>query len=505
MNPTSQHFREKLIQETLKLKLGKLHPNGALIVQTGKHTGRSTKERFISDAPETAQSIQWNAVNQKFSHEVSNKVFQKLEEKINDQNFYEYNGYAGWFPIQVKSLSPWHILFAQNMFRESPVGIPLTSQGKLPEIKIYHDPYGNSADLNLDLPTNPFLLLDPLHMRVAIIGTAYAGEIKKSAFTLCNYKLPEMNVLPMHSSANCLEDGKNASVIFGLSGTGKTTLSACEDRYLIGDDEIVWTETGISNLEGGCYAKLINLEESKEPQIFHAVHKSGAIMENVEIDEATQKILFDSSAITENTRGSYPLSLLEKTFTPDKEASHPKTIIFLTADAFGALPAVAKLDEWQAQYHFIMGYTARVAGTEIGVKEPSAVFSACFGGPFMPRPATVYAKMLVEKAKKHNASIWLLNTGWTGGGYGVGSRFPIPTTRLLLKAIQDGTLDQQKTVKHPLFGFEVPVSCPGVDPKWLEVPHSESLPLLAHKFLEHTKSLGNMISPELIQKGAPQL
>jgi len=500
-----QLTREKLIAETLKLELGKLLPNGALVVQTGKHTGRSTKERFISCAPEIENTIQWGAVNQKFSHETSLKVFEKLEEKINHRNYFEYKGYAGWFPLQVKSLSPWHILFAQNMFRAQPVGIPLESQGKLPEIKIFHDPYGNSADLNLDLPTNPFLLLDPLHMRVAIIGTAYAGEIKKSAFTLCNYKLPEMGVLPMHSSANCLEDGSESSVIFGLSGTGKTTLSACEDRYLIGDDEIVWTDTGLSNLEGGCYAKLIDLDPKKEPEIYNAVQKPGAIMENVTLDEATQKVLFESSKITENTRGSYPLTSLEKTFNPNKEASHPKTIVFLTADAFGALPAVAKLDEWQAQYHFIMGYTARVAGTEIGVKEPNAVFSACFGGPFMPRPPTVYAKMLVEKAKKHNASIWLLNTGWTGGGYGVGSRFPIPVTRALLKAIQEGTLDQQEKVKHPLFGFEVPTSCPGIESKWLEIPHSESLPLLAHKFLEHTKNLGSLVSPELIEKGAPQL
>ncbi len=325
------------------------------------------------------------------------------------------------------------------------------------------------------------IVLDLAHREVGIVGTAYAGEIKKSVFTTCNYWAPEYGSFPMHASANCLTDGSSSCVLFGLSGTGKTTLSASADRALIGDDEIIWDDAGIYNLEGGCYAKLIDLSAEREPEIFRAVQSPHAILENVVLD-AQGRVDYADRSLTENTRGSYPLQALNNVYDQRKRAQAPRTIVFLTADAFGALPAVAKLDEDQARYFFMSGYTAKVAGTELGVKEPKAAFSACFGAPFMPRPASYYAKMLVDKVRSSGASVWLLNTGWTRGGYGVGERFPLKVSRALLKAIQSGELAQAPAQKHPIFGFEVPQSCPGVEASYLELGDLEKAAALKKRF-----------------------
>ncbi|MCB0367839.1 MAG: phosphoenolpyruvate carboxykinase (ATP), partial [Bdellovibrionales bacterium] len=444
--------KTRYIEVSLHQRHATLSKDGALIVKTGASTGRSTKERFVVQRPEISEDIDWGSVNQAIAPEFADAYFAALKKRVVTGDHFCMNGYVGSFDIEVISTSPWHVVFAKNMFRRH--FIPELKKHIPDDVKIevWHDPHGKVSDLNLgmDFPYEKAIIVDLAQLKVGIIGTAYAGEIKKSAFSVCNYLMPKYGIFPMHSSANCLDDGDNSSVLFGLSGTGKTTLSADPERFLIGDDEIVWSETGISNLEGGCYAKLINLQESHEPDIFQAANKFGSILENVCFNETTREIDFCDDTITENTRGSYSLDVLSRVYDQSKEAKPPKSVIFLTADAFGALPAVARLNEWQAQYHFISGYTAKLAGTEIGVTEPQATFSACFGAPFMPRPANVYANMLAEMSKKYDVTVWLLNTGWTKGGYGKGERFPIPVSRRLLKAIQSGELNNVEMKKHPV-------------------------------------------------------
>jgi len=309
----------------------------------------------------------------------------------------------------------------------------------------------------------------------------------------------------MHSSANCLEDGSNSCVLFGLSGTGKTTLSASHERYLIGDDEIVWSHTGISNLEGSCYAKLIDLSLESEPEIFRAVYQFGSIMKNVGYDPRTGLVDFSDRTKTENTRGSYSLEALSKVFPMNKEAEAPRSIVFLTADAFGVMPAVARLDEWQAQYYFVSGYTAKVAGTELGVKEPQAAFSTCFGAPFMPRPSSVYAGLLAEFAKKSGAQFWLLNTGWMSGGYGKSQRYPLKVSRQILAAIQSGELAKQKTKKHFVFNFEVPAHCPNIGSQYLEFDDLPGAKILAEKFHRNMEIFSAHMEASCLQNGGPSL
>ena len=494
----------ELINEAVRREMGVLTPEGAFVVETGAFTGRAADKRFLVEHPELRDTIDWGATNRPFPLEEAKSVFSRLEAKLNASKTFSMNGYVSAFPLTVVSTSPWHIAFAHNMFRSSPLASIAASVKAPRTMRILHDPYGKARDLGGGINDDTLILVDPLELKVAIIGTAYAGEIKKSAFSLCNYLFPEFGFFPMHSSANCREDGSEASVLFGLSGTGKTTLSADPERFLIGDDEIVWSPTGISNLEAGCYAKLIRLSAENEPEIHRACFRPGTILENIGYNRTTGKIDFNDDRKTENTRGSYSIDALGKNvFQQSREASHPKTVIFLTADAFGAVPAVAKLDPFQAQYHFISGYTAKVAGTEMGVKEPSAAFSNCFGAPFMPRPASVYAKLLADFTKKSGASVWLLNTGWTGGAYGVGKRFPIPVTRALLHAIQNGSLDKAEMTKHPVFGFSVPKSAPGVDPSFLGIPQGDQVSELAKKFTKNMDKFSRNMDPSVVTNGGP--
>ncbi|MBS1985151.1 MAG: phosphoenolpyruvate carboxykinase (ATP) [Bdellovibrionales bacterium] len=495
----------KLIEDSVRKNLAQFSSEGALVVETGKYTGRATKERFVVQHPSLEKTIDWGTVNMPLGEELAKDFFGKLQSKLSQGTTYTYKGYVGAFPIEVHSTSPWHIAFAANMFRTKPVASLLKAVPQNAVIRIYHDPSSTVSSLGLKHTTDTLILLDPTELKVGIVGTAYAGEIKKSAFTLCNYALPEHGILSMHSSANCLEDGSNSCVLFGLSGTGKTTLSASADRYLIGDDEIVWSPTGLSNLEGGCYAKLIDLKAANEPEIWSAVNRFGSIMENVVMDADTRTVDFTNRTRTENTRGSYPLTALRKVFAQDREAEAPRTIVFLTSDAFGAMPAVARLSPEQAEYHFISGYTAKVAGTEIGIKEPQAAFSHCFGSPFMPRHASVYARLLSQFAQKHRASIWLLNTGWTGGGYGTGKRFPIDVSRKLLTAIQSGALEKESATKHPVFGFEVPSKCTGVDAKFLEVPSGTPVTGLADRFRKNMERFSATLDAKVLSRGGPTL
>ena len=497
----------KLIQEAIDLELGFRSDTGALVVETGKHTGRAVDARFVVDRPEAHDLVDWNKVNKPLTPDFADQFLTALQSRLQAQKTYTYRGFVGFLPIEVITPSPWHAAFCENMFRPEPsaAAASLQAGSKLPTIRIWHDPKVTVSGLGLQFQSEALIAVDPARMQVAICGTGYAGEIKKSAFTLCNFKMPEYGIFPMHASANTLQDGSRSSVLFGLSGTGKTTLSADPLRYLIGDDEILWSSAGLSNLEGGCYAKLIDLDPVKEPDIFEAVNQEGAIQENVVCDGGTKKADFSSRLKTENTRGSYPLNFLKKVFNQKIEAQAPTSIVFLTADAFGALPAVAKLNPIQAQYMFLAGYTAKVAGTELGVKEPTAAFSPCFGAPFMPRRSVEYARLLKACAEKSGAEVWLLNTGWMNGGYGKAQRFPIPVSRTLLTAIQTGELDKQPRRVHPIFGFEVPTSCPGVDAKFLEMPEGDSVKALAEKFIANAKTWTSALDAQIVELGGPRL
>ncbi len=494
----------QLIEKALLQEKGVLSPQGALMVKTGKSTGRSTKERFVVDHPELKTEIQWGKVNQPIAPERAQLFFDKASEYLDKNETFDMSAYVGCFSVSVKSLSPWHIAFAKNMFRDEVISSLKDQVNEDIEIKILHLPDVRPQDLGIEHEYEKAILLDPKEMKVVIMGTAYAGEIKKSAFTLCNFALPRFDILPMHSSANCKVDGTNSSVLFGLSGTGKTTLSADPGRHLIGDDEIVWSKKGLSNLEGGCYAKLINLSAEDEPEIYQAANKFGSVLENVYYDDSTRQIDFTDNRFTENTRASYPITSLNKVYNQNVEASTPNSVVFLTADAFGALPAVARLDKWQTQYHFISGYTAKVAGTEIGVTEPEATFSACFGAPFMPRSASVYAKLLAEFIDQQNVPVWILNTGWVKG-YGKGDRFPISVSRQFLELIQSGELENVPMKTHPLFGFKVPESIPGMDPQWFEIPDGEHVANLAKKFQQNAEANKDAFTEEIIDNGGPRV
>jgi phosphoenolpyruvate carboxykinase (ATP) len=452
-----------LYEHTLTRGEGLLAEGGALVVRTGQYTGRSPKDRFIVEDASCASEIWWGDVNVA----IDRARFQGLRDKILShfatRDLFVQDAYAGAdpqfrLPVRVVSESPWHSLFVRNMFilpeREA------LDQFE-PGFTVLHAPSCHADPAVDGTNSECFVIVSFAERQVIIGGTIYAGEIKKSIFSVLNYLLPEKGVLPMHCSANVGARGDTA-IFFGLSGTGKTTLSADPTRTLIGDDEHGWSATGVFNFEGGCYAKVINLSAEAEPEIYATTRRFGTILENVVIDPDERRLDLDDNRFTENTRASYPLD-----FIPN--ASHsgigelPKNVVMLTADAFGVLPPIAKLTPEQAMYHFLSGYTARVAGTEKGMgKEPSATFSTCFGAPFMPRHPSVYARMLREKLEHTGADCWLVNTGWTGGAYGVGDRMKIAHTRAMVNAALEGKLAGTTTVRHPYFGLQVPEACPGV-------------------------------------------
>ena len=491
---------DQLIEDAVKQDLGVRNSFGVFVTSTGKYTGRATNQRYFMDRENVSSKVDWGKVNKSLDLKIGDSFFSAVKKVVSESTPFSFKGSAGPFDVEVTSMSPWHIAFCENMFRGE--GVKFAEVGA--PIKVWHAPYLKASDLVEDYEDEALILVDLEKREIAIAGTSYAGEIKKSVFTTCNFWAPEYDSFPMHASANCMDDGSKSCVLFGLSGTGKTTLSASADRALIGDDEIIWDKNGVYNLEGGCYAKLIDLKSESEPEIFKAVHASHAIMENVVLDDKGGVVFSDRSK-TENTRGSYPLSALDKVYKQDCRAQSPEHVVFLTADAFGALPPVALLDEWQAQYMFVSGYTAKVAGTELGVKEPQAAFSACFGAPFMPRPPAFYAKQLIEKVKSSGAKVWLLNTGWTQGGYGVGERFPIHVSRALLSAIQNGSLEKAEMQKHPVFGFDVPKSCEGVDAKYMSLGDIEKSKKLGKLFVENFKGFAEHASAELIEKASPNV
>ncbi|MEQ1506126.1 MAG: phosphoenolpyruvate carboxykinase (ATP) [Myxococcota bacterium] len=437
--------------------------SGALVAMSGEKTGRSPADKRIVEEPGSQNDVWWGNVNIRMEERSFLTNRERAVDYLNTcERLYVIDGFAGWDPkyrikIRVVSTRAYHALFMHNMLIR-PTAEELASFGE-PDYTIINAGEFPANRYTTGMTSKTSVALHFGRREMVILGTQYAGEMKKGVFTIMHYLMPKQNVLSMHCSANQGPDG-DVSIFFGLSGTGKTTLSADPSRELIGDDEHCWSNDGVFNIEGGCYAKAINLSPKDEPEIYQAI-RFGSVLENVEYDETSRKVDYSSSKLTENTRCSYPIEYISNAKIPCV-GPHPKNVIFLTADAFGVLPPVAKLTSAQAMYHFISGYTAKVAGTEMGVKEPSATFSACFGAPFLVWHPARYAEMLAEKLEQHGAQTWLVNTGWTGGPFGVGKRMSIAHTRAILAGIHSGALAKAACVEDPLFGFQVPTTCPGV-------------------------------------------
>ena len=459
----------ELYEHAIRRDEGQMAAGGPLVVSTGVHTGRAPKDKFVVREPGSEDRVWWGPVNQQIAQEDQQSIRERLVEHLNSRDeLYVLDAFAGAHPehrlaLRVISESPWHTLFATSLFVDA-------SEAEIaehrPEAVVLHAP-SFEADPDVDgTRASNFVILHLTDQEILIGGTQYAGEIKKSIFTLMNDRLPRDGVLSMHCSANVGDDGRVA-VFFGLSGTGKTTLSTDSTRPLIGDDEHGWADDGVFNIEGGCYAKTIRLSPEAEPEIYGTTRMFGTVLENVTMDPITRELDLDDDSVTENTRGAYPLESIPNSLS-EKRAGNPSTIVMLTADAFGVLPPVARLSPEQAMQQFLAGYTAKVAGTEVGVTEPQATFSACFGAPFLPQPPRVYADMLGERMRENGSTAWLVNTGWTGGPFGVGHRMPIAATRALVRAALSGELDSAPTRTDPNFGFEVPILVPGVETELLD-------------------------------------
>ena len=457
-----------LYEAAIRRHEGQVGAGGALVVRTGVHTGRSPNDKFFVEDAETKGRIDWGKTNKAISPERFRALYSRMLAYAQRRDLFVRDCWGGADPahrigVRVVTETAWHNLFARNMFLRP---LPEELEGFKPEFTILNLPGFQAEPKSDGTASDCAILVNFTERVVAICGTWYAGEIKKSVFTILNYLLPDKNVLPMHASANVGPKG-DVAIFFGLSGTGKTTLSADPHRTLIGDDEHGWGKTGVFNFEGGCYAKAIKLSREAEPEIFSTTERFGTVMENVALDPELRIPDFDDDRKTENTRIAYPLHFIANASSTGR-AGHPKNVIMLTCDAFGVLPPISKLDPAQAMYHFLSGYTAKVAGTEKGVTEPSATFSTCFGAPFMPLHPTVYGNLLRDLVARHHVDCWLVNTGWTGGRVGTGRRMPIRVTRRLLTAALDGSLHNAKFRTDPHFGLAVPTEVPGVEPHILD-------------------------------------
>lgn len=484
---------------------GSLTKDHALVVHTGKFTGRSPKDKFVVDQPSIHEDIDWGTFNQPTSEKIFDGLFEKMKAHLTDKEIFVKDLFCGadkknQLQVRVVSTAAYHALFAHNMFiRPSDAEL----EAHKPEFTVLAAPHFE-ADPTVDGTKSSTFILCNFEKKIILIGgTSYSGEVKKGIFAVMNYLMPKKGVMAMHCSANHDENGKSA-VFFGLSGTGKTTLSADPDKTLIGDDEHGWSEDGIFNFEGGCYAKTINLSRENEPMIYATTEMPGTILENVILDKNRQPN-FDDVSLTENTRCSYPIDYIPNA-SESGVGNHPENIIFLTADAYGILPPISRLTPEQAMYHFISGYTAKVAGTERGVTEPQATFSACFGAPFMPLHPTVYAELLAVKIRKHNAKVWLVNTGWTGGEYGTGSRMKLAHTRRMLSEAIAGNLENVEYVVDPKFGVKIPKTVDGV-PSEVLIPrntwknkedYDAKASKLAQMFNDNFKQFESAASKELI-------
>jgi phosphoenolpyruvate carboxykinase (ATP) len=458
----------QLMEHAIRRHEGLLAAGGPLVVRTEPFTGRSPKDKFVVRDEVTETTVHWGSVNQPITEEKFDALYAKTLAFWQGHELYVQDCFGGadpdfTLPIRVITETAWHNLFARQLFVRAD---PRATDQHVPEFTLMFAP-GFHADPSVDGTNSETAIVINFKKRVVlIVGTSYAGEMKKSVFTILNYLLPARNVFPMHCSANLGAEG-DVALFFGLSGTGKTTLSADPNRRLIGDDEHGWSEAGVFNFEGGCYAKCIRLSQANEPQIWNAI-RFGTVLENVAIDSDKRLLDFNSSEVTENTRAAYPLKFIDGAVMPSV-GGHPRNIIFLAADAFGVLPPVSLLSAEQAMYHFLSGYTSKVAGTERGLgKEPQTTFSACFGAPFLPRTPATYAAMLGERMRQHRVTCWLVNTGWVGGPFGVGERMRLAYTRAMLEAALSGQLEGVETETHPVFRVRVPTSCPGVPADFLD-------------------------------------
>ncbi len=455
----------RLYEESIKRNEAVMAADGPLVAYTGNHTGRSPNDKFTVKEPTTADKIWWGKVNRPMSPQHFERIRQKMIEYVDGYDLFVFDGYAGADPnyrikVRVITQFAWHNLFARNMFIREPD--PAVLADFEPDFTVFDCPLFQADPATDGTTSSTVITVNFAEHLVLIGGTRYAGEIKKSIFGALNFYLPQQNVLPMHCSANYGADKQNdVAVFFGLSGTGKTTLSADSSRTLIGDDEHGWSDHGVYNFEGGCYAKTIKITPESEPEIYATTKRMGSILENVVLDDCTRQPDFFDATHTQNTRVSYPID-----FIPNADLNgmggQPKNVIFLTADAFGVLPPISKLTREQTQYHFLNGYTAKVAGTERGVTEPKATFSTCFGAPFMPMHPSVYANMLGDRVEQHGVNVWLVNTGWTGGAYGTGKRMSLTHTRRMVAAALAGELDDVETSEDPFFGLAVPTAIEGV-------------------------------------------
>lgn len=457
----------ELIEHAIRRGEAVLGPDGQVIVDTRPHTGRSPKDKFFVREPGSEEHIDWGDVNQPFDEARFDALYERVQEYLEQHDVYSLDCYVGAderfrLPVRVYTQYAWQNLFARELF----ITPPSMPADFTPEFTVV-DAADFQADPQRDgTRSSTFILVNFRRRMILIGGTRYAGEIKKSVFTVMNYLLPLRDALPMHCSANVGKEKGDLAIFFGLSGTGKTTLSSDSHRPLIGDDEHGWADDGVFNFEGGCYAKVIRLSPTAEPEIWAATHRYSAVLENVAYDERTRELDVDSEAKTENTRAAYPLEFIPNIVSGSK-GPHPNVVLMLTADAFGVLPPISKLSREQAMYHFLSGYTAKVAGTERGVTEPQATFSTCFGAPFMVHHPTVYAKLLGRKIEEHDVACWLVNTGWTAGPYGIGKRMSIAHTRAMVNAAIEGRIPEQYE-REPFFGLLVPTSVPGVPSEVLD-------------------------------------
>ncbi len=530
-NPGSPERRLMLQLEELGIRIGKAHrnlpikslvdisvarkegivaSNGALLVMTGRYTGRSPDDRYIVDDSLTHDTVDWGPINHPFPEDRFDLLLQRMKKHMEGREVFVFDGFVGADPkarmaVRIITDYAWQSLFAHQLFIR-PAKEELESFK--PEFTLISMNDFKASPKTDGTRTETCIVIN-LKRRITLIGaTSYAGEIKKAMFSAMNYYLPAKGIFPMHCSAN-VGGGGDVTLFFGLSGTGKTSLSADPERKLVGDDEHGWSDDGVFNFEGGCYAKCINLKEENEPQIWNAI-KFGSVMENVVLDEVTKEPRFADDSVTENTRVAYPLDYIPGAVIPSV-AGHPEVIVFLTADAFGVMPPIARLTKEGAMYHFLAGYTSKLAGTERGITKPKETFSTCFAAPFMPRPAIVYAKMLGEKIEKYGTRAYLINTGWSGGPYGVGERIKIQYTRAMVRAAINGTIERSEFTHDEIFNLDVPTSCPGVpreilDPRstWQEKGAYEiAAKRLAGLFVENFKKFSDI--PAEIRDAGPRL
>ncbi|MDQ5851321.1 MAG: phosphoenolpyruvate carboxykinase (ATP) [Chloroflexota bacterium] len=491
-----------LVEHAIHNREGQLAANGALAATTGKRTGRSPGDKFIVRSGATEDKVEWGRINQPIDQQAAGELRERLLHYARDRRVYVLNAFAGadaatCLPIQVITEYAWHNLFARQLFRHA---APAELTDHAPAFTVIAMPTFLAVPERDGTKSETAVIVDFERREVLIAGTEYAGEIKKSIFSVMNFLLPPQGVLPVHCSANVGQAG-DVALFFGLSGTGKTSLSSDPERRLIGDDEHGWGENGVFNFEGGCYAKCIRLRREAEPQIYDAI-RFGAVMENVVIDPETREPRYDDDSITENTRAAYPLEFIGN-IAEEGTGGHPQTIFFLTADAFGVLPPISRLTAEQAMYHFLSGYTAKLAGTEVGLgTDPEATFEACFGSPFLPLPAITYAEMLREKLNRHGGRVYLLNTGWTGGSFGTGSRIKIGYTRAMVHAALAGTLEHAETYTDDRFGLHVPIHIEGVPDELLrprdtwqdQDAYDRTAQRLATCFIDNFKKYGNELA-----------